>query len=409
MKVWIKLLIGAALGLLLGFLLPADNKTILTSTEWLAHFAINIGRYAVAPMLLFSISVAVHELRQEGGFWGILFRALLLIAINAAIVISGGILAIAFFPPARIPIIHDEQIEAISLSFVDNITELFPSNMLQALVSDGVYLFPVCVFAFFLGLGLSYDKHTMKPVVSLIDALSRVFYHIASFFSEIMGVIIIALSAYWAFRYRAIVQTDFQSLIILLTVVSGVLSVIVFPLLLYLIKNKPHPWNALYSTVSSALASFFSGDIVFSLPVIFRHTKESLGVRRRVNAIALPLFAVFGRAGSAMVAAMSLILIIKSYSSLGISVSDIFSIGMQAFVISFLLARHPGDGAYTALAVLCATYGQGFEAGYLILKPIAFYLIAIGAFLDVMIMNFSVYAIAKSNDLQEDKPISQFI
>jgi Na+/H+-dicarboxylate symporter len=409
MKVWIKLLIGAALGLLLGFLLPADNKAILTSTEWLAHFAINIGRYAVAPMLFFSISVAVHELRQEGGFWGVLFRAVLFIAISAVIVISGGILAIILFPPARIPIIHDEQMEAISLSLVDNITELFPSNMFQALVSDGVYLLPACVFAVFLGMGLSYDKHTVKPVVSLIDALSRVFYHIASFFSEILGVIIIALSAYWAFRYRAIVQTDFQSLIVLLAVVSGVLSVIVFPLLLYVVKNKPHPWAALYSAISSALTSFFSGDIVFSLPVVFRHTKECLGVRRRANAIALPLFAVFGRAGSAMVAAMSLILIIKSYSSLGISVVDIFSIGIQAFGISFLLARHPGDGAYTALAVLCATYGQGFESGYLILKPIAFYLIAIGAFLDVMIMNVGVYAVAKSSDLQEDKSIRQFI
>ncbi|MDR0706618.1 MAG: cation:dicarboxylase symporter family transporter [Treponema sp.] len=409
MKVWIKLAIGATLGLLLGFLLPADNSAFVTSAEWLNHFAINIGRYAVAPMLFFSISIAAHELRQEGGLWGLLFRAVLFIAISAAIAISGGILAIILFPPARIPIIHDEQIEAISLSLADNIMEIFPSNMFQALVSDGVYLLPVCVFAFFLGMGLSYDKHTMKPVVSLIDALSRVFYHIASFFSEILGVIIIALSAYWAFRYRAIVQTDFQSLIVLLTIVSGVLSFIVFPLLLYIVKNKPRPWAALYSATSSALASFFSGDIIFSLPVVFRHTKESLGVRRRANAVAIPLFAVFGRAGSAMVAAMSLILIIKSYSSLGISVIDIFSIGIQAFGISFLLARHPGDGAYTALAVLCAAYGQGFEAGYLILKPVAFHLIAIGTFLDVMIMNFGVYIVAKSSDLQEDKPIKQFI
>ncbi|MDR2784073.1 MAG: cation:dicarboxylase symporter family transporter [Treponema sp.] len=409
MKLWIKLLTGAALGLLLGFLLPIGNKTILTATEWLSHFAINIGRYAVVPMLFFSISIAVHELRQEGGLWSILFRALLLIAISAVIVISGGILAIILFPPARSPITYDEQIEAVSLSLVDNISKIFPSNMFQAIVSDGVYLLPMCVFAFFLGMGLSYDKHTMKPVLSLIDALSRVFYHIASFFSEILGVIIIALSAYWAFRYRAIVQTDFQSLIVLLTIVSGVLSVIVFPLLLYVVKNKPRPWAALYSAISSAPASFFSGDVIFSLPVVLRHTKENLGVRRRANAVALPLFAVFGRAGSAMVAAMSLILIIKSYSSLGISVIDIFSIGMQAFAISFLLARYPGDGAYTALAVLCAAYGQGFEAGYLILKPVAFYLIAIGTFLDVMIMNFGVYAVAKLSDLQEDKPITQFI
>ncbi|MDR2193094.1 MAG: cation:dicarboxylase symporter family transporter [Treponema sp.] len=409
MKIWIKLLAGAVLGLLLGFFVPNDNQTILTIMEKLAEYAINIGRYVVVPLLFFSLTITVHELRQQGGLWGIVFRSFLFVAISSALVISSGIIAIIFFPPARIPVIYDEQIERISLSLFDNLMDIFPSNMFQTLVSDGAYLFPVCTFAFFLGMGLSYDKHAMKPVVSLIDALSRVFYHIASFFSEILGVILIVLSAYWAFRYRAIVQTDFRSLIILVAVVSGVLTIIVFPLLLYALRNKPRPWPVLYSSLASAITSFFSGDIVFSLPVLFRHTKESLGIRRRVNAVALPFFATFGRAGSAMVAAMSLILIIKSYSSLGIPTIDIILIGIRAFVISFLLARHPGDGAYTALAVLCTAYGQGFEGGYLILKPIAFYLIATGTFLDTMITNFGIYAVAKASDLQEDKTVKQFI
>jgi hypothetical protein len=110
-----------------------------------------------------------------------------------------------------------------------------------------------------------------------------------------------------------------------------------------------------------------------------------------------------------MVAASAFIVIIKSYSSLGIAASDVFAIGVRAFVISFLLARHPGDGAYTALAVLCQGYGRGFEAGYLILKPIAFYLIAIGTFLDVMINTFASYAIARASGFQEDRHVTHHI
>jgi Na+/H+-dicarboxylate symporter len=187
------------------------------------------------------------------------------------------------------------------------------------------------------------------------------------------------------------------------------LGFIVFPLFLYFLQNKPRPWSFVYSSIAPALAAFFSGDINFTLPVVFRHTKESLGIRRRVTSVVAPLFAGFGRAGSAMVAAVAFIVIIKSYSSLGITTADIFSIGIRAFLISFLLARHPGDGSYTALAVLCSMYGRGFEVGYLILKPIAFYLITIGTFLDVMISYFSVYAIAKSTGLQEDKALRLFI
>jgi Na+/H+-dicarboxylate symporter len=222
--------------------------------------------------------------------------------------------------------------------------------------------------------------------------------------------VIIALSAYWAFRYRNVFRSsDFHDLIILLAIVSAALSFIILPLFLYLFKNKPRPWAFVYSLIAPALSSFFSGDINFTLPIVFRHTKDSLGVRRRVNAVTLPLFATFGRAGSAMVATIAFIVIIKSYSSLGITAADIFSISLRAFLISFLLARHPGDGAYTALAVLCAWYGQGFEVGYLILKPIAFYLIAIGTFLDIMIACFAVYVVGKSSNLQEDKALRHFI
>jgi hypothetical protein len=88
---------------------------------------------------------------------------------------------------------------------------------------------------------------------------------------------------------------------------------------------------------------------------------------------------------------------------------DVLSIGFRAFIISFLLARHPGDGAYTALTALCLTYGRGFEAGYLILKPLAFYLIAVGTFLDVMIGSFAAYAAARVSGFVEQKNIVRFI
>jgi hypothetical protein len=115
------------------------------------------------------------------------------------------------------------------------------------------------------------------------------------------------------------------------------------------------------------------------------------------------LFSNFCRAGSAMVAAVAFIVIIKSYSLLGITFTDVMGICIRALIISFLLARHPGDGAYIALAVLCLGYGSGYEAGYLILKPLAFYLIAVGTFLDVMIASFASYAVARTSGFIEEK------
>jgi Na+/H+-dicarboxylate symporter len=337
-------------------------------------------------------------------------RNFLVIIGSSLFVIVAGILVTLFFPPSRIPILIEEQLEVVSLSTADNILDLFPPNMFSVLVNSGIYLFPACVFAFFLGMGLSYDRNYTKQVISLIDSLSRIFYHIVSFFSEILGFIMIVLAAYWAVRFHGVLRADvFRDLISLLGIFSLVLGFGILPLFLYILKPKTNPWAVLYGSLGPAVTAFFSGDIVFSLPVLLRHTKENFGIRRRSNMVTLTLFTTFCRAGSAMAAAASFIVIIKSYSSLGISTADVFSIAVRAFAISFLLARHPGGGAYTALAVLCQGYGRGFEAGYLILKPLAFYLIAVGTFIDVMVSSFATYAIARTSGFQEEKSVRHFI
>jgi len=410
MKVWIKLLIGSAIGIAIAYFLPADNQNVLSALIWLEKLALGIGRYAVIPILVFSLTIAIYELRQDGQFWPTVFRNFLVIAGASAFVIVLGILVTMIFTPSRIPILIEEQYEIISLHTAQNILDLFPSNMLSVLTSEGIYLFPVCIFAFFLGMGLSYDRNYTKPILSLTDSLSRVFYHVSSFFSEILGFIIIILACYWAVRFRAVLQADvFRDLITLLTVFSIILSFGIFPLFLYFLKPKVNPWKVLYGSLSPAVTAFFSGDINFTLPVLLRHAKENFGIRRRSNSVSLALFNTFCRGGSAMVAAIAFIVIITSYSSLEITTLDVLSIAVRAFGISFLLARHPGDGAYIALAILCQGYGKNFEAGYLILKPLAFYLIAVGTFLDVIICAIGSYVIAHISGFRDEKKASHFI
>ena len=413
MKVWLKLLIGTILGLSLGFILPHDSQEVLNNMAWLGELAVRIGRYVLVPVLVFSLTIAVYELRQDGHFWGLSLRTVLIMIFCSAFVISSGIVAALIFPPGRIPILNTELTEAINFSTADNVMNLFPSNMFSALFSDGIYLLPVCLLAYFFSVGLSYDRNYTKPVISLFDSFSRIFYHIAALFSEALGLIIIVLSAYWAVRFNGILRAEIYSdLILLLGIFSVILCCGILPLFLYFIRprgSKKNPWRVLYGCISQGLAGFFSGDINFTLPILFRHAKESLGIRRRANTVSITIFAFFGRAGSAMVAAVSLIVIINSYSSLDISTNSIIAIGLRALLISFLLSGFPGTGAYTALAVLCLGYGQGFEAGYLILKPLAFYLIAIGTFIDVMISSIASYAVSRLSGFQEDKDIKNFI
>jgi len=410
MKVWIKILIGAALGLTIGFLLP-DNENILAMLQWFEKFAIGVGRYVVVPVLVFTLTISVYELRMDNQFWPMILKNFIFIIGSAVFVIFSGILITNFISPERIPIETVEQTEVISLTIAENVMELFPSNMFSIFAADGIYLFPFCIFAFFLGMGLNYDRNYSKPVISLLDSLSRIFYHIASFFSEILGFILIFLAAFWAVRFRNLFHAGvYKDMIIMLGVFSIVLCFVVLPLSLYFLKPKVNPWRVLYGFIGPAIVSFLSGDINLSIPVISRHSKENFGVRRRSSALSLSLFATFCRCGSAMVAAVAFIVIIKSYSYLRIGTGDLLTIGFYTFLISFLLARHPGNGAYIALAALCLYYGGGeYKAAYLIMKPIVFYLVAVGAFIDVMLCSFGSYVLAHANGFIDEKKKKNFI
>jgi len=403
MKVWVKLLIGSILGITLGLLLP-ENQQVREALVWLEQLALRISRYAVIPMLVFMLTIGIYELLQDRQFWPLVLKNALMIAGVSVFVIAMGVLATLVFMPARIPILAEEQLKAIGLDVAQNINELFPYNMFSVLTGDGAYLFPVCLFAFFVGLALSHNRSHNKPVITLIDSFSHVFYNVALFFIEILGFVIIVLSCYWAVCFREVLRTDiFLDLILLLGIFAAVLGFGIFPLLLYILRPKANPWAVLYGSLGPAIAAFFSGDVNVSLPVLLSHTTQNLGVQRKSAAVSLTLLTTLCRVGSAMVAAVAFIVIFKSYSSLRITSAEILSISIRAFAISFVLARHPGDGAYTALAVLCLGYGKGFEAGYLILKPLAFYLIAIGAFLDVMIASFATYVTAWLSGFVEEK------
>ncbi|MCL2558554.1 MAG: cation:dicarboxylase symporter family transporter [Treponema sp.] len=412
MKIWIKLLAGSALGIILGLVSPQDGR-LAEILPWLEQFALRLGRYALVPMLFFSLAIGVHKLREERRLFSTALRAALVSAAVSAAVIALGVTAtmiVISSAPGRVPIVAEEQAQAVGFDLAGSALEMFPLNMFQALSSDGVFLLPIYAMAFFIGLGLSFDKAHGKQMAGLADSLSRLFYHISSFFVEILGFLMIALCAYWAIRFRnAASMAVFNWMMVSLGIIAAAIGLVALPFLLCLLRPKANPLSALYGSVAPAIAAFFSGDINFAMPALALHAKESFGAKRRSSALVLPMLAAFCRGGSAMVGASAFIVVFHSYSGMGMSVADATSLGLSALLLSFMLARHPGNGAYVALAALSLGFGRGYEEGYLILRPIAFYLVAVGAFLDAMIASLANYACARMGAFVEDRSPRQYV
>jgi len=402
MKIWIKLLAGSIIGLLLGLFLPT-RESVYEAFSYLSNLFLNIGRYAIFPLVFFALAVGTFELRSEKKALRVYGRTLLYMIAAAALLSLIGAISVLIMAPDRIPIVIEEELAFDRPDIKKILLQVFPGNLFEVFGQNGGYLLPVYFLAFFLGLNFTFDRLVTRPAVQFFDSMARIFYHINTFMVETLGVGMIALSAFLVQQAVGAPEIGLYRQLLLVLAIDTVLVLFgLYPGLLYLLLEKKNPYRLLYATLGPAIAGFVSGDAYFSLGFLIRNGKENLGVPRKVGSTTFPLFALFGKAGTAMVSAVSFIIIINSYSSLGITVLDFFWVVLFSFLVSFTLGGVPGAGAFVALSTLCAAYGGGYEEGYLILAPVAAILVSVAVLLDVTTASFASLLVARHEKMQDE-------
>lgn len=409
MKIWIKYLAGIAIGIAFALIAPARNETFNEAVRVLSELSIRFGRYSLYPVLFFSFTIGVYELRESRSLLKLgTFTSLILIITTILLAVTGLITVLAR-NPSRIPIFVEGTADIGSLGIVESFRQILPTSAFEVF-TNGAFILPLCIFGGFAGAGCAVDKTEAKATLTLFDSLSRVAYAVMTFFVDIVSVGMIAISVNWVFEYRAMLASRvFTDFILLLAFDLVFVALVLYPALIRLMCGKINPYRVLYASIAPVLAAFFSGDTVMSLPVLLRHANESLGVRRRISSVTMPMFSIFGRGGTALVVTVSFIVILKSYSSLGISFADMVWLLGVAILISFFLGRFPAGGAYIALAAICALYGRGFEAGYLILKPAAFFIGSVAAAIDALTALTGTFVVAKRWDMVNHRDLRFFI
>ena len=66
MKLWLKYLIGAALGLAAALILPLDSLQGAAALSFITDIIVRIGRYTLLPLLFFSGIMAVVRMSEDG-------------------------------------------------------------------------------------------------------------------------------------------------------------------------------------------------------------------------------------------------------------------------------------------------------------------------------------------------------
>jgi len=405
MKIWIKYLIAIMLGIAVGMFIPIPVSTLDTAVL----VFVNLARIILVPLLFFSIPIAAFELHEEKKLLRVSLRSIMygLAAIFLLTIIGAG--TAFLIPSSRIPL----GSETGTIHALPSLSTLFlsivPGNVLGILGTSD-YLIPILILGTVLGISFTTDKAAAKPITTFSDSMSHLLWHINSFIIEVFPLALIVLAA-----ARTAAITDIKDIEIYGKIFSiiGVEVIIVtlgmIPLAIFLSNKHKNPFSVLYAMLAPAIIALASCNSYAPGGAILKHLKESLGIRRRIGTLSMPLVLTFGRAGTAMVSATLFIVVIASYSSIGLNTSTFLWLLLFVPFSAILSGAAPALGPIASVAFLCANYGKGFESGYLLLIPIALPLAAIGAFLDTLIAGTLVKLVALAENETKPREIRHFI
>ena len=396
MKLWLKYLIGAALGLAAALILPLDSLQGAAALSFITDIIVRIGRYTLLPLLFFSGIMAVVRMREDG----LIARASIwtfgTIALSSLLLTALGFISIVIVRLPRIPITTERAAELSTLNLKEFCRMIFPNSAFESL-TQGSFLLPAFFFAVIIGIGCCMEHSNIKPVLSLADALSELFYNVTVIFTELFSAGIVFVMCSWAIQFRDVLKSGvFTPLIIMLAIDFVILVGVIYPLIVVSVCRNGKPLKVLRASIAPFLVAFLSGDTNLALPVETRLGKEMLGIRQRVNGFAFPLFSIFARGGTALVSIISFVVIWRSYSTLNIEFFDMLAISMTAFLLSFVMGSLPVGGTFVTLTILCSIFGRGMETGYLLLKPAAVIIGSFSALFDAATVMFGSYIVANN-------------
>ncbi len=414
MKIWIKLLIGIILGLIIAIVLPSKQDAAIHLNN-ISEILIQIGRYAVFPLVFFSLTIGTYELKLDKRVFRVYGRMFLYMILSTAILVLLGVTSVLLLSP-RIPIVTMKVPPPQIPGFMETLFSIFPQNAFGVLVGDGNILLPVIILCFILGANLTFDRVITRPIIQLFDSLSRTFYHIISLVVEIFWVFTICITANVVVQIALVENLQMYGELILILVINIVVVVLgIYPGLLYLIDRETNPYKLLYAALAPALSGLITGNEYLPVAMLVKHGRENLGIPRRVGSAVYPFCAIFGRAGTALVSSVSFFLIVNSLlPSSDIDFVKILFIFSFSFVVSFALGAVPGLGTYVAITLLCYQFDRfwptfGLLQHYKILEPIKMILVSFGVLLDVVTSYLTSYLICHQEGIASPKEMRDFI
>jgi Na+/H+-dicarboxylate symporter len=300
-KLYIKILIGATLGITVG-IIGGESATLLSP---IGEIFIRLLQTVIVPLVFFSLVAGItqlesmEKLRTVGlktvSFYGITAFFATLIGVGMALLLSPGKGSTAFDEVSSVVQAADPTAD---FSFIDNLVQWVPNNPIAAMAEGS--MLQIIIFSIITGLALVSLGERGKPLVSIFQRGSEL--------SIRMAELVVTLAPYGIFALMANASGSFgsdfliQALRYVIADVAGlaVILLVVYPaLILSMTRTSPLKFYKQCSSAMLVAASTTSSGA--TLPATIAVARDEMKISERIYGFTLPLGATVNMNGMSVV------------------------------------------------------------------------------------------------------------
>ena len=339
-----RILVGLAIGILLGLFAPKD----LAAISLLGDLFVGALK-AIAPLLVFFLVInALARTKAPSSM-----KTVMVLYIVSTLTASLAAVAVSALFPITLTL---EGIEAASQSSPSNVAEVLTTlitnavaNPIDALASAN-YI-GILTWSVVLGIAIRYTNDSVKDVFSgLSHTISIVVrWVIACAPFGILGLVYTSLS-----NNGPEIFIEYGQLLAILLGCMFFIALIVDPLLVFIaIRKNPYPL-VLRCLKDSGLTAFFTRSSAANIPVNMTLCQK-LGINKKTYSVSIPLGSVINMAGAAVtISVMSM----AAVHTLGIAIDPIVAVILCVLAaVSACGASGVAGGSLLLIPLCCSLFG----------------------------------------------------
>ncbi|UGV39867.1 dicarboxylate/amino acid:cation symporter [Methanococcoides orientis] len=319
-RLWLKILIGMALGIVTGLILGPSTGMISQDVsyaigEWLAlpgYIFLALLQMIVVPLVFASIIRGIasgedmEQLKMVGlrtvGYFLATTALAILIGLSLALVIGPGNYISSDLVQgtmgSEMPEVSEGAVTTPGIADVPGlVTTILPTNPLGSLATGQMLL--VVVFSIIIGLALvSMSPTQSKPLLDLLGSLQEVSMTVVRWSMLLAPLAVFGLIS--KFTLNLGLAALLGMLVYVGTVLLGLLSLLVFYLLIVFIISRKGPIDFLRSVRDVLLLAFSTSSSAVVMPLSIKTAEDKLGVRPSISQFVIPLGATINMNGTAL-------------------------------------------------------------------------------------------------------------